>query len=68
VVGLDSSFLGVDRRHAFLPELDSLFGDIAVLHQSVRCGLAAEQDVQLREPKAERVVLVDERHADVVDN
>src|SRR5436305_10854959 len=39
----------------------------AVGHQYVRCGLAAEQDVQLREPEAERVVLVDERHANVVN-
>ena len=39
----------------------------AVRHQYVRCGLAAEQDVQLREPEAERVALVDERHANVVN-
>ena len=66
VVGRHSSFLRVDRRHPFLPELDSFLGNVAVAHQHVGCGLAAKQNVQLREAEAERVVPVDERHANVV--
>jgi hypothetical protein len=59
-------FLRIDRDHAFLPELDSLLGDVLVVQQDVRCRLPAEQDVKLREPEAERVVLVDERRADFI--
>lgn len=58
-------FLRVDRDHPLLSELDSLFGDVAVVQQDVRCRLPAEQDVQLREPEAEGVVLVEKRDTDL---
>ena len=45
-------FLRVDRDHPLLSELDSLFGDVAVVQPDVRCRLPAEQDVQLRESEA----------------
>src|SRR5207247_492772 len=47
-------------------ELHALFRDLAVGKQYVLRGFAAEQDVQLRVPEAERFVLVDERDADLV--
>ena len=58
-------FLRVDRDHPLLSELDSLFGDVAVVQQDVRCRLPAEQDVQLRESEAKGVVLVEKRDADL---
>ena len=57
--------LRVDRDHPLLSELDSLFGDVAVVQQDVRSRLPAEQDVQLREPEAKGVVLVEKRDADL---
>ena len=58
-------FLRVDRDHPLLSELDSLFGDVAVLQQDVRSRFPAGQDVQLREPEGKRVVLVKKRDADL---
>ena len=66
LVGRHPSFLRVDRRHALLAELDSLFGDVAVGEQDVRRRLPTEQDVQLRESEAERVISVDKRDANLV--
>ena len=58
--------LRVDRRDPLLAKLDAHFGDVAVVQLYLGCGLAAEQNVQLREPEAERIVLVDERDADIL--
>jgi hypothetical protein len=58
--------LRIDRRHPLLAELDAVFGDVAVGEQHVGGRFPAEQDVELREPEAERVVLVDERDTHLV--
>jgi phytoene/squalene synthetase len=49
-------------------KLDAVLRDVAVGEQDLGRGFAAEQDVELRETEAERVVLVDERDANLVRN
>jgi hypothetical protein len=66
LVGRHSSFLRLDRRHAFLAELDSRFGDLLVGEEDVGLRFPTEQDVQLRESEAERVISVEKRDANVV--
>jgi hypothetical protein len=66
VVGGDAPCLRLDQGYALSPELDALLRDLGVGEQDV-CGcLAAEEDVQLRVTEVERLVLVDERDADVL--
>ena len=66
LVGRHPSFLRLDRRHTFLAELDSLFGDVPVGEEDVGLRFPTEQDVQLRESEAERVISVEKRDANVV--
>ena len=55
----------VDRRDALLAKLDSRLREVAVRNADC-CGvLAAEEDVELREPERERVVPVDEGDANL---
>ena len=55
--------LRVDRDHALPAELDAHLGDLCVGQEHVRLRLAAEENVELREPEGERVVPLDQRGA-----
>ena len=66
LVGRDVTGGGVDRSDPLLPELDARLHEVPVLQlHGRRLGLA-EEDVELREPERERVVLVDQRDANLV--
>src|SRR5262245_22321714 len=66
-VRCDETRLRFDGRDTLSPELDPLSRHLRVVEEDVLLGFTAEEDVELRESEMERVVLVDERDADLVD-